>query len=110
MEKEIDIEFEKAVRMLVESLPVSEKDSRKPILFHGIRVGVYLYENDYSRDVVLAGVLHDVLEFGKIEEEIIIEEFGENVLRLIKASSKDRTIKDSNERIEELIKRCAKGG
>ena len=33
MEKLLDIEFEKAVRLLVKYFPVSEVGSRKPILF-----------------------------------------------------------------------------
>lgn len=110
MEKSLDIEFEKAVRMLTQHLPVSKEDSRKPILFHDIRVGVYLYEKDYSRDIVLAGVLHDALEFSAITEEMLQAEFGENVLQMGKANSKDRSIEDPDERIEELIKRCAGAG
>ncbi|MFA6159590.1 MAG: HD domain-containing protein [Parcubacteria group bacterium] len=110
MKISIDIEFEKAVRILAKYLPMSEENSRKPILFHDIRVGVYLYENNYSREIILAGVLHDALEFSEITQDLFKKEFGEEVLKLIKANSKDRTIKDSDERIEELIKRCAETG
>lgn len=110
MEKTLDIEFEKVVRLLAEHMPVSEEGSRKPILFHNIRVGVYLYEKGYARDIVLAGVLHDALEFSAITEEMLRTEFGENVLQIVKANSKDRSIQDSDERIEELIQRCAGAG
>jgi len=108
--KSLDIEFEKAVWMLAEYMPVSKENSRKPILFHDIRVGVYLYERNYSCDIVLAGVLHDALEFSAITEEMLQAEFGENVLKIVKANSKDRSIQDPDERIEELIKRCAGAG
>jgi guanosine-3',5'-bis(diphosphate) 3'-pyrophosphohydrolase len=110
MQKSLDIEFEKAVRMLAEHMPVSEEGSRKPVLFHDIRVGVYLYENNYSRDIILAGVLHDALEFSDITEEIIKNEFGENVLKIVKACTKDRSIENSDARIDELVKRCAECG
>lgn len=110
MKKSLDIEFEKAIRMLAEHMPVSEIGSRKPVLFHDIRVGVYLYEKNYFRDIVLAGVLHDALEFSDITEEMIAKEFGENVLKIVKACTKDRTIENSDERIEELVKRCAEVG
>ncbi|MFA6973471.1 MAG: HD domain-containing protein [Parcubacteria group bacterium] len=110
MEKSLDIEFEKAVRMLAEHFPVSEEGSRKPVLFHDIRVGVYLYERGYARDIVLAGVLHDALEFSDITEQMLREEFGDNVLKIVQANSKDRSIQDSDERIEELIRRCAAAG
>ena len=110
MEKLIDVEFEKAVRFLAQHMPVSVEGSRKPVLFHDIRVGVYLYANNYGRDIVLAGILHDALEWSEITAEMLISEFGENIVRLVKACSKDRSIKDSDERIEELIRRCAGEG
>jgi (p)ppGpp synthase/HD superfamily hydrolase len=59
MSKKLSVEFERAVRFLAEHMPPSDENSRKPIMFHDIRVGVYLYENDYPQDIVLAGVLHD---------------------------------------------------
>jgi hypothetical protein len=43
MTKSLNIEFEKAVRLLAEAFPVSDENTRKPVLFHDIRVGVYLY-------------------------------------------------------------------
>lgn len=106
----LDIEFEKAVRMLAESMPVSDEDTRKPKLAHDIRVGVYLYENGYSQDIVLAGLLHDALEFTDLSEETIRAEFGDEVLRLVKASTKDDTITDGKEKTIELIKRCISNG
>jgi hypothetical protein len=48
MTKLVNVEFEKAVRLLVKHFPVSEESSRKPVLFHDIRVGMYLYEHNYS--------------------------------------------------------------
>jgi (p)ppGpp synthase/HD superfamily hydrolase len=110
MEKSLGIEFEKAVRLLVQHMPVSGEDSRKPILFHDIRVGTYLYENGYGKDIVLAGVLHDALEWSGMGEEMLRNEFGDTVARLVLASTKDSSITDSKERIEELIARCVRNG
>jgi (p)ppGpp synthase/HD superfamily hydrolase len=109
MTKNLDIQFEKAVRLLVEYLPVSDKKSRKPILFHDIRVGIYLYNQGYSENIVLAGVLHDLIEWSDIDEKIIIDKFGEKVFKLIVASTKDVSI-EKNIRNEELIKRCVDNG
>lgn len=110
MTKSLDIKFERAVRLLAQYMPVSDESSRKPILFHDIRVGVYLYENDYPEDVVLAGLLHDALEFSEISENMISDEFGENVLKLVKASTKNDSIEDKEEKIGELIQRCVQNG
>ena len=110
MSKSLNIEFEKTVRILVEHMSPSDENSRKPILFHDIRVGVYLYENGYSQDVVLAGVLHDAIEWSGADEQLLRDEFGDNVVRLIFASTKDDTIIDKEEKTNELIQRCVQNG
>lgn len=106
MDTSLDIEFEKAVRMLVESMPPSEDGSRKPVLFHDIRVGTYLYRKGYPREIVLAGVLHDAIEWSGITEDMIRDGFGENILRMVLANSKNRSIGDSDKRISDMIGRC----
>lgn len=110
MTKSLNVRFEKAVRLLVEHFPVSDETSRKPILFHDIRVGVYLYNNGYSEDIVLAGLLHDALEWSSASQQLLVDEFGENVVRLILASTKDDSIMDKNEKTKELITRCVSNG
>ena len=110
MSKSLNIKFEKAVRILSEYMPPSDENSRKPVMFHDIRVGVYLYENGYSEDVVLAGVLHDAIEWSGAKEQLLRDEFGDNVVRLIFASTKDDTIVDKEEKINELIQRCVQNG
>ncbi len=110
MEKSLDIEFERAVRFLAKYMPVSKEGSRKPILFHDIRVGVYLYQKNYSAEIVLAGLLHDALEWSDVTEDLIEKEFGEKVLKLVKANTKNRLIEDSDERIDDLAKRSAEAG
>ncbi|MFZ2188216.1 MAG: HD domain-containing protein [Candidatus Moraniibacteriota bacterium] len=110
MPESLDIEFEKALRMLVARLPVSHEGAKKPVLFHVVRVGVYLYENNYSRDAVIAGLLHDALEWSGVTEELVRTEFGETVLQLVKANTKNRSIENLEERIEELANRAAEAG
>ena len=110
MKKNLNIKFEEAVRLLVNHFPISDETSRKPVLFHDIRVGVYLYENGYSKDIVLAGVLHDAIEWFEISEQILRDKFREDVVKLILASTKDDTIEDKEEKTKELIKRCARNG
>lgn len=110
MSKSLNIQFEKAVRFLTKYMPLSDKNSRKPILFHDIRVGVYLYENGYAPDVVLAGVLHDAIEWSEANEQMLREKFGDNVVKLVLANTKDDSIADKEEKTAELIKRCAQNG
>ena len=110
MSKSLNIKFEKAVRLLVEHLPASDESSRKPVLFHDIRVGVYLYEHGYSEDVVLAGLLHDAIEWSSATKEILSDEFEDSVVKLILATTKDDSITDKYEKTAELIKRCISSG
>lgn len=108
--KSLQLKFEQAVRMLSLTMPIADESTKKPTLFHGLRVGVYLYGNNYSDDIVLAGVLHDALEDTEISETEISNSFGDTVLGLVKASTKDDSIMDSIEKNNELIKRCVENG
>lgn len=110
MIKSTNIKFEEAVRLLTEYMALSDEKSRKPVLFHSIRVGTYLYENNYSQDIVLAGILHDALEWSGINEQVLRDRFGDNVTRLVLANTKDDSIKDSSEKIVELTNRCIRNG
>ena len=96
--------------MFVYQMTVSEEGSRKPILFHDIRVGTYLYGKNYSREVVLAGLLHDALEWSSVTEDALKESFGEEILLIVRANTKDRSIKDSDGRIDDLAQRAAEAG
>ncbi|MEI8103384.1 MAG: HD domain-containing protein [Candidatus Moraniibacteriota bacterium] len=109
-QKKLSISFEKAVRFLAKYMPVSDENSRKPALFHDIRVGVYLYEHGYGQDTVLAGVLHDAIEWSGASEQLVRDEFGDEVVRLVLASTKDDSITDGKEKTKELIQRCVKNG
>ena len=110
MSKVLDIEIEKSVRLLAEHFPVSNKNLKKPILAHDIRVGLYLYKHNYSQDIILAGILHDALEFSDASEQKLKDEFGKNVVNVIKACTKNKTIEDDDERIDELALRCSREG
>ena len=110
MEPTIGIEIEKAIRFLSLHMPFANESTKKPTLFHGIRVGIYLYMNGYSQGIVIAGFLHDILEDTSVKEEELIHHFGVEVTRLVSACTKDRKIKDSDERTKELIQRCAQQG
>ena len=110
MTEALNIKFENGVRFLTQHLPSSDESSRKPILFHDIRVGVYLYDHGYSEDVVLAGLLHDTIEWSGATEKMLRDQFGNNVLKLVLASTKDDSIEDKDKKTTELIQRCVKNG
>lgn len=108
VEKEY-LDYEKAIKLIAKALPSSAEES-KPVLMHCIRVGTYLYQNGYSRDIILSGYMHDLLEDTDVSPELISSEFGANVLRIIEANSKDASIKDPDQKKAELIGRCIAAG
>lgn len=110
MTVKLNIQFERAVRLLAANLPASTESSRKPILFHSIRVGTYLYEHGYQPDIVLAGVLHDAIEWSTITEHVLRTEFGDVITNLVLANTKNDSFTDPEEKITELIQRCVQTG
>ncbi len=111
---QLDVQIDKAIRFLADYLPLSDENSRKPILPHNVRVGMYLRvyarERGYSDEVVLAGFLHDVIEWSGANEELLRNAFGDEITRLVKASTKDDSITDKVEKTQELICRCVSEG
>ncbi|MEI7749666.1 MAG: HD domain-containing protein [Candidatus Moraniibacteriota bacterium] len=107
--KELGFECEKAIRFLAEHM--IDDGWKKPAFFHSIRVGSFLYQNAYDRDIVIAGFLHDILEDGSgISEETIRDGFGEAVLTIVKANSKDESIEGKQAKKQDLVDRCIGAG
>ena len=79
---------------------------KKPIIPHALRVGKYLYENNYSDDVINAGLLHDILEWSDCPGEDVVRKFGQHVFDIVSANTKDRSIDDPTKRRKEYIMRC----
>ncbi len=59
----------------------SSVQQRKPALMHALRVGMYLYGREYSREIILAGFLHDAFEWAGIDRDILQSEFGDEITR-----------------------------
>jgi len=106
---DLELKFEKAVKLLCESMPVGE-ERKKPLLMHVLRVAMHLYDRDYSEHIVLGGLLHDVLEWTESPDEMIRGEFGEDVYAIVKANTKDRSIVAPAIRRREYIDRCIQSG
>lgn len=97
-------EFEKSVKLLISYFPV--EPMKKPTLFHSLRVWTFLWNNWYSEELQIAWVLHDALEDTEIPENIIKNNFGQHVLDIIKANSKNMNLEKS-EILEDIVKRCS---
>ena len=109
MSKDFGFECEEAIALLSKVMPVG-KDLSKPSLFHSVRVGTYLYEKGYSKEIVLAGFFHDILEDSDFKAEQVKEKLGDQVLAIIRANTKNSAISDASQKREELISRCVNSG
>lgn len=97
------------MKFLCDRFPVGE-ERRKPLVMHSLRVGVGLYQNDYSDDVVLAGLLHDVVEWTDSSEELVQKEFGKSVFDIVIANTQDDNIGEKTERWQDMVLRCVELG
>ncbi len=109
MEKRIDYELEKemdrAIMLLARAFDASGHNA-KPVILHSIRVGMALFNAGYGKTVVLAGLLHDLLEDTDITARELEAHFGEELTRVVEAVSFDPEIRSKREQNEDVFRRC----
>ncbi|MDP3955753.1 MAG: HD domain-containing protein [bacterium] len=106
---DFDLQIEVATRLLVKYIP-EESTRKKHIIPHALRVFFSLKRLGYSQDVQLAGLLHDIIEWSDVSPDKIKDEFGERVLEIVRANTKDVAIENSSERRLDTVARCAQIG
>lgn len=83
---------------------------QRPFIQHPERVAVLVAEAGGSREMVVAALLHDVLENTPVEGEEIDERFGAEVGALVRALSDDEAIGDYVERKRALCRQVREAG
>jgi (p)ppGpp synthase/HD superfamily hydrolase len=106
---ELANKYEQALKLLCAHAK-ERPGKQKNLLLHAVRVSQHLYQKEYSVDIVIAGLLHDIIEWTDIEEEVVEGVFGTHILEIILATTKDRSIEDPILRREEMVARCVKTG
>lgn len=76
-----------------------------PLSFHSIMVGYMLKDSGYSKEVVLTGFLHDIIEDTKYTYEDIKHQFGQKIAENVLKVSENVTITDWIKRKEEFFDR-----
>lgn len=64
-----------------------------PFASHPISVGFILHSAGYPEEVIIAGILHDILEDTLSTEDDIRKIFGEKIVTLVRGVTEDITIK-----------------
>ncbi len=80
-----------AIKFAIETHEINQKQKRKgkdiPYITHPLTVGLILSQAGVSKDVVIAGILHDTIEDSvkekKVTPEMLVEKFSENVADLV---------------------------
>jgi (p)ppGpp synthase/HD superfamily hydrolase len=104
-----DSDVDRAIRFLSSAIDQTGHNP-KPVVLHSVRVGLILLYEGYSRDLVVAGVLHDILEDTATPPDEIERGFGREVRRLVEANSFDPTIDDWDRQYIEGFQRCIEAG
>jgi len=65
------------------------KNTDIPYIVHPVEVAMILQENNLKEDIIVAGLLHDILEDTKKTQEDILLEFGESILKLVIGASEE---------------------
>lgn len=82
------------------------KGTDRPYIYHPLKTMDYLAQMNVGDDLIIAGVLHDVLEDTAVTYEELVSEFGESVARLVKSHSEDKS-KSWKDRKMHTIDLCA---
>ena len=90
---EIERKMNEALHYVSTNLLESGHNS-KPVLFHSFKVGYKLYINGYGENVVIAGILHDLIEDTDVTYDKLKEDFSLAIAELVQAVSFDSSIKD----------------
>ena len=102
-------EIEKAILFMVSKI-TEYCSNEKPLILHSLKVGTKLIELGEEKDVVISGLLHDLLEDTKCKKEEIEKKFGKKVIKLVLACTFDRNIKDYKKRWKVSLTNIDKAG
>ncbi len=113
MKKRISYEIEKSMDDAIIYLSHHFNESghnSKPVILHSIRVGMTLFSNGYSKDIVIAGLLHDIIEDTDLSETELRSKYGNQVTDIVCAATFNPLIETKIEREKDVFLRCKRHG
>lgn len=103
-------DLEEALHFLVRALDTKPKRGKKPVVVHSLRVAMTLGHLGCNANVMVAGLLHDILEKTALPAGQITRRFGSAVSAMVQATTNNMRIDDSLGRYYDSLQRCAKVG
>ena len=101
-------ELEKAIKFLVFRMHETGHNP-KPVILHSIQMATHLDDLGYGKEIVVAALLHDLIEDSDTKIGEIEKEFSGKVANLVRALTFDRTL-PQGERFYEYLKRMIEEG
>lgn len=102
-------EIEKSITFLVNEYNKTGHNP-KPVILHSLNVAFYLLRYGYNKNIIIAAVLHDLVEDSAVDLSMIENEFGSKIAGLVGAVSYDPAISDKEEKYQEMFGRIIKQG
>ena len=113
MRKRINYTLEKRMDNAIITLSSALRESgknEKPVILHSISVGILLFNLGYEADIVISGILHDILEDTGYGVNKLSDEYGEAITNIVMAVSYNSEIKDKLKQNEDIFIRCELNG
>lgn len=82
----------------------------KPVLLHSFKIAMTLYSYNYSETIVIAGILHDLIEDTDIKSKDIEEKFGQKISEIVEVVSFDSKINNKLEQAKIMFENCCNYG
>lgn len=102
--------LEEAVHVLVQAVATKPRKGKKPVVVHSLRVAFKLMSSGYDMDIVVAGLLHDLLEKSVLTPVQVLRRFGLDVALMVQATTNDLRIRGPIARYNDSLSRCAAYG
>lgn len=98
--------MDKALKLVGEKITGTRKGCEEPTYKHSIRVADTLKKNGYPNEVIIAGLLHDIIEDGSMTaQELMDLGFSERTVSLVDACTHDSTMRNKDARWVKMIAR-----
>lgn len=87
------------------------KDGDVPYIVHPVQVAWMLRDQGFGEEVVAAALVHDVLEDTDVPEATLVNELGEDVVRIVRAVTNDDTLswKEKKQKYIETVRAGGEG-
>lgn len=102
-------EVEKSITLLVDEYNKSGNNP-KPVILHSLNVAFYLLRQGYGKELIIAAVLHDLIEDSDVKIETIKSRFGRHIAEIVSAVSHDQNIVDREDKYKEMFGRTVAAG